>query len=111
MFCYRTFTLRPPDDLPEREEAPEPKPIQVLFGPQQLQHLLGSTAKYLVLFWCIVEFLTRLDRGAGNFYVMKVDPKMIEEINKAHEDNLKACMFWIVLSGLSYWIEMNKPCQ
>ena len=34
--CGRTFTLRPPDDLPEREEAPDPKPIQVLFGPQHL---------------------------------------------------------------------------
>lgn len=45
---------------------------------------------YVVFFVFVKSFLTRLDRGAGNFYIMKVDPETIDKVNKSQEDNLKA---------------------
>ena len=46
---------------------------------------------YIIYFFrCVVGFLTRLDRGAGNFYIMMIDPKLIAEINNKYDDNLKA---------------------
>ena len=45
---------------------------------------------YVVFFVFVKSFLTRLDRGAGNFYIMKVDPETIDKVNKSQENNLKA---------------------
>ena len=50
-----------------------------------------------ICFCCVVGFLMRLDRGAGNFYIMKTDPKLIDVINKTHDDNLKACICQVLL--------------
>ena len=36
----------------------------------------------------------RLDRGAGNFYIIKVPPKRVAAINLNYDDNLKAALLY-----------------
>ena len=59
-------------------------------------------SKPKVLPWKLITAVMRLDRGAGNFYVMKVTEAKVAQINTVHDECLKAWNASLLNSMLTF---------